>query len=190
MCLTLRKHIPLVLNAKLDRKYERQNAQGLNAYIKVNNTFAKHINPMLDELNNKPEYKDKNLYDNKKLHDKYMKEYEGLVGKAAKATTDELGTNASGTRQMQVSRVGFGEEATWQAEMVDLKHASDSSPFAIKITPTFNKTGHIVGQKIERLNPSVAHADALAHSSVKVDSIVKNFLSQHGNKKLVNKNHK
>lgn len=152
---------------KADKKYEKQ-FQGINGFIKVNNQFADHLNPKLEELNNTPAYKDKNLYQDKKLHDKYWNDVEKLIDKAAAETTASFGTNASGTRQMEVTRVGFGENASWNAEVVDIQHA-DTGPMRSVITPVVNELGQVVDLNIEY--PSMSHFDGdggdfLAHYGV------------------------
>jgi len=163
---------------KLDKKYEREHS-GVKGFIKVNNTFADKVNPMFAELSAKPEYAGKNLYEDKALHTKYWNEVETIVSKAAEQTTAALGTNASGTKQMKVTRQGFGEESTWAAEMVDVKveHAATRIPLdedeldglSFTMTPVLNKLGHVVSFKFSQ--NGIKHEDSvddfLAHYGVK-----------------------
>ena len=163
---------------KLDKKYERE-FSGVNGFIKVNNTFASHINPMIDVLNAKPEYAGKDISNDKELHTKYWNEVEGLVTKAAEQTTASFGTNASGTKQMKVTRDGFGENANWQAQIVDVKveHAATRIPLdedgldglSFTITPVVNKLGQLVSFKFSQ--NGIKHEDSIeaiiAHYGVK-----------------------
>jgi hypothetical protein len=154
----------------LDRKYRRE-FSGINGYIKVNNTFAKHVNPMIQELNNQPQYKGKNLYQSKALHTKYWNDMDKVIDRAAKATTDEFGTSASGKYQMNVTRQGFGENATWTAHLTDttaVEHA-DPATLTFTCTPIVNSLGQMTGLKCEQtsLMQSDEVTDFLAHFGVK-----------------------
>jgi len=155
--------------AKLDKKYNKS-FQGVNGFIKVNNAIATKINPKLDVLNSSPKYKDKNLYDNKKLHDSYFNDYSKILKKSLDEVMVDFGTNASGTKQLQLDRVGFGENTTYEAHLRDVKH--DGFPTSFKIKPYLNSKGFITGQTVEPLDETLAQAegfvdDILEHHGVK-----------------------
>lgn len=149
--------------AKADKKFEKNYSPSVHNWVKVNNTFATHINPGLHDLNENPKYKGINLHESKELHDSYMNDYEKLVEHAANKTSESFGMNASGTRKVEVSRVGFGSDATWQARIVDVQHAA-SGDVLFTVVPTFNETGHIMGQKIKP--PATLQQTAISAESV------------------------
>lgn len=160
--------------AKADKKFEKKfQGNDIRGFIQIQNTFAEHINPMLDTLNSQPKYKGKDLNSSRALHDSYMKDYEKLVEKAAAATEKSIGTNASGTRKVSVTREGFGENAVWRAELVDVKVKHAASTTDVFMKPTFNNLGQIV--KLTVVDNTVTHSeesmtdvnDVLAHYGVK-----------------------
>jgi len=152
---------------KLDKKYENS-YRGYSGWVKLQNSFAHHMNPLIEEHNNRPEYKDKNLYENKALYNKYWKEVDGLVDKATKAMTAEIGTNASGTRQLRVHRTGFGTDADWTTTMVDvsaqhsdgLQHDLPNN-LSYTCTPVVNNLGQLVSFKCT-LNSAMAQSDEVS----------------------------
>jgi hypothetical protein len=153
---------------KADKAFNKS-FQGGGGWVKIQNEFAHHINPMLDQMNSSPQFKGKNMWNDPKLHEQYMKKYDKLVDNAAKLTSESLGMNASGTKQIKVTRSGSGEEAHWTAELVDVQHA-DMSPSSFKIVPKFDANGFILSFSIEpdvmAQGESVV-ADFLAHFGVK-----------------------
>lgn len=155
--------------AKLDKKYDKS-LRGIQGYVKVNNAVADRINPRLDILNAKPEYKvDMTLPANSKVHAKYIAEYQEHLKKSLEEAMGDLGTNASGTQRVHLKVVGEGLDASWEAYTENIKHADAQNKFRIK--PKFNKFGQIVDQTITELDDGMTHNDGvndfLAHYGVK-----------------------
>lgn len=156
--------------AKGDKKYEKD-LSGMKGYIKVQNTVAEHVNPKLNALNANPKYAGKDLTQNSALRKSYFKEYEKVVESACREATKQLGANPSGTKQLKIVRYGEGENTTWAANLVDIKHAD--IPTSFRIVPYFNKTGHITGQTIEPMSKDMTQSsidfveDFLEHYGVK-----------------------
>ena len=158
--------------AKLDKKYERK-MNSVNGWIEINNSIADEINPQLPGLNSKPQYKEVNMLapENNQIRKKYYKDYEKILQKAMDDTVVKLGTNASGTRGVQLSMNHQPDGVPyWTARIEDVKHDDTSTEFVIR--PKFDKTGHIVGQDItpsaQALMPDgMEMVDFLMHYGVK-----------------------
>jgi hypothetical protein len=148
---------------KLDKKFEK----GVT-WIKVQNTFADHINPMLNGLNASPKYHNKDLLADPKLHKQYLHEYDNLFDIAAKRTSDDLGMNPSGTKRVHVTRDGEGENAMWTAKLEDVQHDAMSNVWFV-IKPVFNETGHIISVVIHspEMMQSIQVSEFLEHFGVK-----------------------
>lgn len=155
---------------KLDKKYDKQFA-GTKGWVKVQNNLADRVNKGLDSMNAKPEYKGKNFYapENKKLYDKYLGEYESLLKKSYADAMRDFGTNASGTKQIQIRAVGKGENMTWEASLKELKHADwgDLEGGYLKITPRFDNRGRVISQSmsIEVDQGSAAHSSMIEYEN-------------------------
>lgn len=151
---------------RLDKKYDKS-FKGVHGYIKINNAIAYKINPRIDIMNAKSEYKDVNLYENPKLHKKYIKEYEKNLKEVVNEVNADFGTNASGTRRMGLKVVGKGDDMTWEAQWEDVSHASEDAIFCV--IPTRTSSGLITGQKIVGPNDVLTHGEefVLEHFGVK-----------------------
>lgn len=143
--------------AKLDKKYD-QSFTGMAGYGKVSIGIESRFGPRLEDLNAKPEYATVNLThpSNRSTYDRYLGEYKAALQKASDDTMSEFGTNASGTKQLQITAKQDGDDIWWEAEIKAVKHADDEEPF-IKITPTFDAGGRVTGQKFEVLDRHLAH---------------------------------
>jgi 2'-5' RNA ligase len=150
---------------KLDKQYDKS-FNGLAGYANMNNK--------LPGLNAKYEKTNLNLWkptaENKATNEAYLKDYESVVEESLNGAMHDLGTNASGTRRLKLTRVGSGVDTWWSAgpEELKVKHADGDGRY--KITPIFDKSGKIKGQKVSPLDESVAHVDAddfLEHFGVK-----------------------
>lgn len=153
--------------AKADKKYEKSFG-GINGFAKVNNALADKMNPRINAMNSKPEYKN-GVDKNPALQKKYLKEYEGHVKKAIEETNRDFGSNASGTKKFSLTVVGKGYETSWVGNWSDVKH-SGTDMGSVKIVPKFGKNGLILGQTITQLDPTLEHyeevSDFLAHYGV------------------------
>lgn len=87
--------------ARLDKKFEKKAG---SKYVSVYNKMANDLNnTVIPKINSKKEYANKNLLDpkNKKLNEKYLKEYAREATKSLnKHSKNEIGTNASGTKKV------------------------------------------------------------------------------------------
>lgn len=155
--------------AKADAKYEKH-LSGTNGYINMHNLVADHINAKIPALNDKPKYRDADLYNDKKLYGEYLKDYEKVVEAACRDATKAIGPNPSGTKQVRLTRYGEGEAATFRAELVDIKHAD--SLFSFRIIPKFNKTGKVIGQTIELVSKPM--------EQTAINEFVEDFLEHYG----------
>lgn len=154
--------------AKADKKYEKS-LSGSAGYIKMHNAVADHINRRIDGLNSNPKYADKDLSANPSLYNRYLKDYEKLVASACQDATNEIGANPSGTKRIKITSHGEGENTNWTATLEDVQHADTSISF--RIIPRFNKTGHIIDQKIEVMSKDLTQSalviDDILHAGVK-----------------------
>ena len=139
--------------AKADKKYEKDAKSG-TSWVNIHNTFASKMNAELDAFNAR--HPDADIFNDpdSKASKAYIKDYERLVDKTVKSMTNDIGTNASGTRQLKVSRAGEGIESTWYVEMTDVKHADGDDDIKImKVKPKFNSKGRIIGQTLSFVDP-------------------------------------
>lgn len=110
---------------KLDKKWEKQ-FNGTHGFIKIHNAVAdKMNNGRIDKVNNKPEFKNVNMWDpaNKKIADRYFKEIGDQQLSALHEVARDLGTNPSGTKRMQVTVDKASGEV--HMKLADIQHADD-----------------------------------------------------------------
>ena len=162
--------------ARADKKYEKTWTKG-QAWLRVHNAMADELNKELGPLNKKYENKDIDLVTGRgKDNSAYLKDYERLVEKAASRVTESIGTNASGTKEVVVTRTGEGLDTYWRTDYRDIKRkdsdlgldylvhddARELPELSFKITPRFDRNGRISGQTLELMDE-----DEIAHYGVK-----------------------
>ncbi len=162
--------------ARADKKYEKTWTKG-QAWLRVHNAMADELNKELGPLNKKYENKDVDLVTGSgKDNSAYLKDYERLVEKAASRVTESIGTNASGTKEVVVTREGEGLNTYWRTDYRDIKRkdsdlgldhlvhddAQKLPELSFKITPRFDRNGRISGQTLELMDE-----DEIAHYGIK-----------------------
>lgn len=149
--------------AKLDTKFEK-NAGKLNTKIMLHNYAAQHMNVHeLDRINNKAEYKGKDLNANPKLAAKYNLEVESTYVKHLREGAAKLGTNASGTKKYAIEANNSREG--WHVATTDIAHDDAVYHVPIKRGPH----GHIISLG------DADESDAMEHSLE-----FQEFLTHHG----------
>lgn len=156
---------------RADKRWEK-NAGRMGDYLKVYNAAADRMNATeIVRINNKPQYKGKNLNKAGPLRDKYYKEYADTFTKALNdSSTALVGTNASGTKKLV-----FHQDAQLQgfptAQIVDVnaKHAAGDLSEPVDVKMTHDALGHILSFEI--VSPMAQGedlvADVLSHHGIK-----------------------
>lgn len=107
-----------------------KDAMSREAYVAVHNRMSTRINgDVIPRINNKPEYKGKNLNENKKLRDKYEKEFSDEILRIANEEMNALMGPSPLGRKIVVSDGGNGM-AVYSLE--EIKHEDGSPVFVGK----------------------------------------------------------
>lgn len=136
---------------KANRKFENS-FRGVGGFIKVNNAIADEVNPRVEKLNNTPKYKDKNLYQDKKLHEEYWNDIDKLFDESYAAASKTISTNTKGNTKATISRTGFGENSSWRVDIEEVKHAAVSDQTFQIIRPVVDENGQMID--LEFVKPS------------------------------------
>lgn len=139
---------------KLDKKFERR-AGTLGMYIDLHNRAAGLTNAHdVDRINNKPQYKDADFRRDSPLRRKYYKEHQKAYLDNVEKAANEMGTNASGTRKLQIIEEGDGN---WTVSTTAVKHADgDVAIPDIRVTVNKDSMGHITSLEVGN---DAAHSD-------------------------------
>lgn len=137
--------------AKLDRKFEKD-SQSYKTVFKVYDAAAEKMNREDGpRINNKPKYKNADFSRDSPLRQKYYKEWQDTMLDNLEKAANDLGTNASGTRQMGIVHAADGG---WDIVSRDVKHA-DTVTAHVKVT--YDDNGHILSVAVE--DPELEHLD-------------------------------
>jgi len=154
--------------AKLDKKFEKK--ANLGTYIDIHNKAAAETNAHdVDRINNKPEYKNADFKRDSPLRQKYYKEQQDAYLKNVEKAVAEIGTNASGTRKLNMIELDGGD---WTIEVGDVKHDALDDLYesldgsVVKVT--YDAQGHISRvDPDDTMEQSALEEDELAHYGVK-----------------------
>lgn len=152
---------------KADTKWAKKTLVPRNS-IKVYNTAADAMNNThIQRINNKPEYKGKDLVKPSALRDKYYKEYEKTFSAEIEKAGTSLGTSASGNYKVE----SWLEKGQMLPDLriisTNVKHADT---YSITITLVRDTTGHIISISIPETETVMAQGETvdevLAHYGV------------------------
>lgn len=132
--------------ARLDKKFEKKTQQGTLRNdlltIKIHDRAAADYNKnSLNQINNKPKYKNQDFLQPSKLRTQYYAEHQAAFAKALDNAAKSLGTNASGTKRYAV---GVADDGSWSVTTVDVQHADAQTP-DFKVWPKYDAKGYIIG---------------------------------------------
>lgn len=124
--------------ARLDKKFEKR-AGNFGTELTIYNQAARRMNEFeVDRINRKPEYRNADLRGDTPLSRKYDREMQSAFMKHLKEAAADVGTNASGTKKLDVRTTSDGG---WEVTVADIKHADGDGTFKVNVTR--DKTGHI-----------------------------------------------
>jgi hypothetical protein len=146
-----------------DKKWAKSVTNNIRRKVDVYNSAAARMNATeIKRINNKPEYKGKNLLKNKALQEKYMKEYTEVFTKVLnEEASKKYGTSPSGTRKV---RAGFNDYGLPIFEVNEIEHASNQ----VIYVATVDENGFItsISIKEDEISQTDLVEEYLHHSGV------------------------
>jgi hypothetical protein len=130
--------------AKLDKNFEK-NATNVHTFLAIHNRAAQLTNDHdIDRINNKPKYKNADFTNDSPIRRQYYNEHQQAFLSNVRKAAGELGTNASGTRNIEIV---VGKDGDWGLRTSDVKHADTIDYFDLLDGSTvhvfYDDMGHI-----------------------------------------------
>jgi len=136
-------HLPFATERKIDRldtKYDRA-AGKFSTYSKIISGGVKNSKSDVRKLKKTPKYKGKNIKKDVKLKKQYDEDVAQIILKHVKESSEDFGTNASGTQHYEVKTFKSGGEWLYNARKTEIEHADISDVY---IRPTRDSEDFIV----------------------------------------------
>ena len=143
-----------------DHAWEK-NAVSTKTYFKVYNAAADRMNSgEIYKINNKPQYKNKNLFEDKVLLKRYEADYNKVFNKVlAEECGRFIGTNPSGTRKITAKVDVLGE---WpKLYLDDIKHSLEDSMGVLVERNSNGLILRIILQDVSKIIPSTFNSSYL-----------------------------
>lgn len=151
---------------KVDKKWEKQVGKTVSGkgFTKIYNATADRMNAReISRINNKPQYKGKNIWKDKALEKKYLKEYTDTFSRVMTEEARKVvgSTNPSGTKKVTVYSDPFTLKTAFVLE--DIKHAAEDQ---IIFLATRDENGFITNITMQKNDELIQSQEYLEHVGI------------------------
>lgn len=152
--------------SKADKKWEKQVGKTVTGkgFTKIYNATADRMNAReISRINNKPQYKGKNIWKDKALEKKYLKEYSDTFSRVMTEEARKVvgSANPSGTKKVTVYSDPFTLKTAFVLE--DIKHAAENQ---VIFLATRDENGFITSITMQENDELIQSQDYLEHYGI------------------------